>query len=103
MGSHKNKIRSVITIEIIPPITIVLDAPITPAQKPTQIVPILFDVWAATYINEKALPRILSGVVSITVVTLTATVTESAAPNNAIKIIPVINELVKPKANKKSP
>ena len=81
MGFQNHQINAVATIEITPPIIMVLDAPINPAQVPTQIVPMLLAVWAARIINANARPRMWSGVVNITVVWRTATVTASAAPS----------------------
>ena len=103
MGFQNHQISAVATIEITPPITMVLDAPINPAQVPTQIVPTLFAVWAARIIKANERPRMWSGVVNITVVRRTATVTASAAPSKAIINTPNHNVVAVPNPNRKKP
>ena len=103
MGFQNHQINAVATMEITPPIIMVLDAPINPAQVPTQIVPMLLAVWAARIINANARPRMWSGVVNITVVWRTATVTASAAPRKAIINIPNHRVVAVPNPNRKNP
>ena len=85
-----------------PPSSIALGAPIEPAQKPTQMMPTLLAVWAASTMKEKARPRISSGVVSCTVDWRTATVTASAAPSMAITISPSQSQGAAPMAKRRA-
>ena len=66
----------------------VCEAPIHSDQNPTQSVPTLLAVWAASCMKAKACPRIWSRVVSWTVVWRTATVMASAPPSRAIVMVP---------------
>ena len=51
MGFQTYQMTAVAVIEMMPPMTMVLPAPIAPAQDPTQIVPMLFAVCAARIIR----------------------------------------------------